>query len=411
MRGRLLRSPAASERRQPVSAVAFSTGAGQGWENSSVDFFPKTRQADGEEEASSQAFGLPLVSVIIINHNYGRFLKEAAGSVFEQTYPHVECIIVDNASTDESPGVLHEISKRHPDTQILRRNENGGQNVAALEGFEASRGEYIVFLDADDVLFPSFVETHVLVLLSLRIPVGFSSADMVQSVDRRMVVGTIAGLSDYVRSGRGRKPDLLRRIDEAAPNAWPLGKAYGSLDQQVHFVPPGIPGWYWAPMSGNCFRRDALQLFMNNGSLSERRNCLDAYLIRGVSVLMGSVVLDRPLAAYRLHGKNVFSKHPPLNCVLNYERGLEDNDQTGRKMVIDHLMAKAEFFLRKLENSQIYMRALKALDRAWPRLPATVRGAGTYVSGKLVAEPARFVRELGFFTYVLLLVRLRLRLP
>ena len=45
---------------------------------------------------------LPLVSVIIINYNYGRFLRQAVDSVIGQTYPHVECIIVDNASTDES---------------------------------------------------------------------------------------------------------------------------------------------------------------------------------------------------------------------------------------------------------------------------------------------------------------------
>src|ERR1700724_2529645 len=107
-------------------------------------------------------FILPLVSVIIVNYNYARFLKQAADSVFEQTYPNIECIIVDNASTDESADVLLAISKQYPSTTILRRSDNGGQSLASKEGFEASSGEYVVFLDADDVLLSSCIATDVL---------------------------------------------------------------------------------------------------------------------------------------------------------------------------------------------------------------------------------------------------------
>ncbi len=119
------------------------------------------------------------MSVIIVNYNYGRFLKQAADFVFEQTYPNIECIIVDNASTDESADVLLAISKQYPSTTILRRSDNGGQSLATIEGFEASSGEYVVFLDADDVFLPTFLATHIFVHLSLRIPVGFTSADMI----------------------------------------------------------------------------------------------------------------------------------------------------------------------------------------------------------------------------------------
>src|SRR3984893_17285609 len=160
-------------------------------------------------------FSLPLVSVILVNYNYGRFLKQAADSVFEQTYPNIQCIIVDNASTDESEDVLQEIAREYPDAKIVRRKDNGGQSLASMEGFAASSGEYVVFLDADDYLLATFVETHVFVHLSLRVPVGFSSSDMIQAVDSRMVLGTVAYLSEYVRSGRGKSPGLLRRIDKS----------------------------------------------------------------------------------------------------------------------------------------------------------------------------------------------------
>ena len=376
-----------------------------------VDYIAQTHHRNSGDKTNSPPFGLPLVSVIIVNYNYGRFLKQAADSVFEQTYPNIEFIIVDNASTDESADVLLAISKQYPGTTILRRSDNGGQSLASKEGFEASSGEYVVFLDADDVLLPSCIATHVFVHLSLRIPVGFSSADMIQSVDSRMVLGTIYRLSEYVRSGRGRKPGLLRRIDESAPEVWPLHSPEAGLENQVHLILPSdcdFQSWFWAPTSCNCFRRDALQLFFNTERLGELRSCTDAYLIRGVSLLMGSVVIDRALAIYRLHGMNVFSKHPNLFGMLNYERGgVSDNDLVGRKLVIDHLIAQAELFLHKLESPQQYMRALLALDAAWPRIPSTVGGCRTYVAGKLVTDSATLTRELGLFNFVLLLARLK----
>jgi glycosyltransferase involved in cell wall biosynthesis len=372
-----------------------------------VDFLDKTRPHFAGDKVNSSPFGLPLVSVIVVNYNYGRFLKQAVDSIFEQTYPNIECIIVDNASTDESAGVLLAISKQYPGTAILHRSDNGGQSLASKEGFEASSGEYVIFLDADDVLLPSCIATHIFVHLSLRMPVGFSSADMIQSVDSRMVLGTIYRLSEYVRSGRGRKPDLLRRIDESAPEVWPLRSPEAGLENQVHLVMPSdcdFKSWFWAPTSCNCFRRDALQLFFNNERLGELLSCTDAYLLRGVGLLMGSVVIDRALAIYRLHGMNVFSKHPQLYGMLSYERGgTSDNDMLGRKLVIDHLFTNAGLFLRKLESPRQFMQAVRALDAAWPRIPSAVRGCRTYAAGKAVTQSASLKRELGLFNFILLL--------
>ncbi len=354
-------------------------------------------------------FGLPLVSVIIVNYNYGRFLKQTAESVFEQTYPNIECIIVDNASTDCSAGVLLDISREYPGAKILRRKDPGGQSLASKEGFAASSGEYVIFVDADDYLLASCVETHVFVHLSLRVPVGFTSSDMIQAVDSRMVLGTVAYLSEYVRSGRGKRPDLLRRIDKSAPEVWPLPSPDASIETEIHFVKPRYTGnWMWAPTSGNCFRRDALLLFLNNENLAALRSGTDAYLARGVSLVTGSVVIDRPLAVYRLHGMNEFSKHPHLNGVLNYERNSRsDPNQLGRKMIIDHLIGNAQLFLRKIPITWHYMSALKVVDDAWPRLPSTVAGCRSYLAGKVVAEAATFAPALGLFKFIVLLTWLK----
>jgi glycosyltransferase involved in cell wall biosynthesis len=360
-------------------------------------------------EVKINKFSLPLVSVIIVNYNYGRFLKQAADSVFEQTYPNLECIIVDNASTDCSAAVLLDISRECPGAKIVRRKEPGGQSLASKEGFEASSGEYVVFLDADDYLLASFVETHVFVHLSLRVPVGFSSSDMIQAVDSRMVLGTVAYLSEYVRSGRGKSPSLLRRIDKSAPGVWPLSSPDASIETEVHFVEPRHTGaWMWAPTSGNCFRRDALRLFLNNEHLAALLTGTDAYLVRGVSLVTGSVVIDRPLGVYRLHGMNEFSKHPHLNGVVNYERNSpSDPNPLGRKLIIDHLIANARLFLRKMPSPWRYMNALKAVDDPWPRLPSTVAGCRSYLAGKLVTEAGAVAPALGFFNFIVLLVWLK----
>src|SRR5687768_7645834 len=106
---------------------------------------------------------LPVVSVIITNHNYARYLRACFESVQKQAYPRVECIIVDDNSSDESPAVLDEIERgmQHFKTTILRSKENAGQYGAMRRGFTAAAGQFIVFLDADDLLDGDFVAANV----------------------------------------------------------------------------------------------------------------------------------------------------------------------------------------------------------------------------------------------------------
>lgn len=102
----------------------------------------------------------PLVSILINNYNYGRFLSEAIESALDQTYPHIEVIVVDDGSTDSSQDILQSYGDRiHP---ILKNN--GGQASAFNVGFAASQGDVVCFLDADDLFFPDKVEKVVEVL-------------------------------------------------------------------------------------------------------------------------------------------------------------------------------------------------------------------------------------------------------
>ena len=93
-----------------------------------------------------------LVSVVIACYNHGRFLPAAVDSVLAQEYGEIELIVVDDGSTDETPGV----AARY---RVIRyvRQENQGAAAAKRAGLEASTGEFLVFLDADDTLLPGAV--------------------------------------------------------------------------------------------------------------------------------------------------------------------------------------------------------------------------------------------------------------
>ena len=97
----------------------------------------------------------PLVSIVVDNYNYARFLPRSVGSALAQTYPHVEVVVVDDASTDGSQEIIRAFGQRV--TPVLKA-VNAGHGAAFNSGFAASRGEIVIFLDADDYLYPQAVE-------------------------------------------------------------------------------------------------------------------------------------------------------------------------------------------------------------------------------------------------------------
>jgi glycosyltransferase involved in cell wall biosynthesis len=96
----------------------------------------------------------PLVSVIINNYNYERFLPITIDSTLAQTYKNIEIVIVDDGSTDRS----REIITSYGDRLIAVFKENGGQASSLNAGVKASSGDILCFLDADDLFSPDKVE-------------------------------------------------------------------------------------------------------------------------------------------------------------------------------------------------------------------------------------------------------------
>ena len=92
----------------------------------------------------------PLVSVVIVNYNYGRYLGDCIDSVLAQTYPSVEIIVVDDGSTDESLMVL----KAYHDRVRIVHQQNHGVSHARNAGIWTSEGQWVAFLDSDDLWMP-----------------------------------------------------------------------------------------------------------------------------------------------------------------------------------------------------------------------------------------------------------------
>jgi glycosyltransferase involved in cell wall biosynthesis len=290
------------------------------------------------------AVALPLVSVIIVNYNYGRFLEAAVASVMAQTYPRCECIVVDNASTDDSAQILMGLKARHPELQVIERDENDGQTAASLDGLKASRGVYVIFADADDLLLPHCVETHVLAFLTLRPHVGFTSGDMLQIQDDQVVVSTGEDFNRYIRSGKGAKAINVRPF-RALGDRWPSDDLRTRLEGRIHLVPPFHSRWIWSPTTGLCYRRDALDVFADNPALASLRTGTDMYFAHAIGALCGSALIDEPLFAYRLHGGNMYSKRAQLDRTLAFQPGASgDSNASARLMIVDHLVANASRF-------------------------------------------------------------------
>ncbi len=99
----------------------------------------------------------PAISVIIPVHNGERFIAQAVQSVLDQEYPAHEIIVIDDGSTDNTPSVL----EKFKDKIITRRTSNLGVSNARNTGLEAATGDYIAFLDADDVWFRNKLKVQV----------------------------------------------------------------------------------------------------------------------------------------------------------------------------------------------------------------------------------------------------------
>jgi len=99
---------------------------------------------------------MPLVSIIIPVYNVEEYIEECINSVLKQTYNNIEVIVIDDGSTDSSLDIVKEYSDKN--LFVYEHTSNKGQAAARNLGIELSKGEYILFVDADDLIRKDAVE-------------------------------------------------------------------------------------------------------------------------------------------------------------------------------------------------------------------------------------------------------------
>jgi glycosyltransferase involved in cell wall biosynthesis len=231
-----------------------------------------------------------LLSIIINNYNYARYLGDAIRSALDQTYAITEVIVVDDGSTDSSDSVIAQFDDR---VRAIFQS-NGGQASAMNTGFAACSGDVVIFLDSDDTLDPDIGEKVVSAFLA--------EPELVKVQYRLRVV-----------DGDGKSTPYL-----APPHWQPLPS--GDLRRRVsrHYT------YNYPPTSGNAFAASALRSVFPIPEHIYRING-DQYLHDTV-VLLGPIrSLDRSGGSYRIHTSNQIGKDGPvpsafrLEMRLNYE--------------------------------------------------------------------------------------------
>jgi len=206
----------------------------------------------------------PLVSIIVTNHNYLRFLPTCLDSACGQTYTAIEVIVVDDGSSDDSRSFLAAYGRS---VQILYQ-PRAGQPTAYNRGFQASHGSIVVFLDADDTLYAEAVE-RVVGAWHPRLSKCHFRLARVDSTGQPLGVTV---------------PPRSRRL--------PAGDLRPELQRTGRYCSP--------PGSGNAYGRDFLARVMPM-AVSDQRLVADGYVLT-LAPLYGAVAaLDMELGTYRLH--------------------------------------------------------------------------------------------------------------
>jgi glycosyltransferase involved in cell wall biosynthesis len=216
--------------------------------------------------------GVPFVSILINNYNYGRFLGDAIRSALAQSYLDREIIVADDGSTDNSL----QVAQSFGDQVRLIAKQNGGQASAFNAGFAASNGQIICLLDADDVFLP----------------------------------GKLQRIAEVFR----QNPDIgwcfenLKLFRDSPAGRFPRDRffAAGKIDARQSMLAGIFPSNIESASSGLSFRRELLARILPMPHAKSILLC-DDYIKAACYALSPGIALDEELSLQRLHETNLYT--------------------------------------------------------------------------------------------------------
>ena len=103
----------------------------------------------------------PLVSIVLPVHNGEKYLRESLDSCLKQTYENIEIVVIDDASTDSTSEILKEYEEKLEKIKVFTIEKQNSLGAVLNIGIQASNGEYIARMDADDIMYPTRIEKQV----------------------------------------------------------------------------------------------------------------------------------------------------------------------------------------------------------------------------------------------------------
>jgi glycosyltransferase involved in cell wall biosynthesis len=260
---------------------------------------------------------LPLVSVIIPNFNYANYVCDAIQSVIGQSYRNLEIIVVDDGSTDNSVDL---ITNSYPNIKFLVK-ENGGVSTARNLGIRESTGEYVCFLDSDDVWN--------LNKISLQVEVA------------------LAKNSSFVYSGYTECDSILNPLRDFAP------KHEGDCEIHYRLKPTSA-----IALLGTSTALISRGVVNEIGFFDPRlKTSADWDFMRRVSKIADFDFVPKSLVLYRRHTENMSSS--------TLEIYYKDNEFAVKKMLNEYRNAGIKnFFINRLSSAKFHYGALKAFAKA-----------------------------------------------
>lgn len=262
---------------------------------------------------------LPKISVVVTCYNCRDYIGDAIRSVARQTLRDFECVIVDDASTDDSSTIIRQLLAELADPRFshIRLDKNVGQTGATRRGLAATKATFVCFLDSDDLWNEDFLERHLAAQLNETYAVGFTACNA------RLIDGQgalIAGCLYWFGRDRARvdrdqafapiDPARVPRLDPARSSvSWQSQTPYRLYTKRaVH--------WVWVSTSSMMFRRSLIDLVFPDDDEAFRLH-MDFYIVVMAQMVAGSLLIDEALYSYRLHGRNGAADNPVLGGRLH----------------------------------------------------------------------------------------------
>jgi len=225
---------------------------------------------------------LPLVSFVVTSYNYEKYIFKTLESIKNQTYKNFEIIIVDDCSSDKSCEIAEQFISDNQDLRItlIKHAKNKGQLAAMISGLQIANGQFISFIDSDDMLMPDYAEKHIKV--HLETSVAFTSCQIAEI---------------------GENDELHSMYSVASPHC-DVEEFIASKCPKYKTVKGRFGGWYWSPMSSAMFRKSSIEFVKDYRNTEKWRICPDKFLFNFANLIGGSLVIFTPLIAYRRHNNN-----------------------------------------------------------------------------------------------------------